>query len=88
VPTLLLAQDKRDNPVAAVLIPLQLTAERAGDELSDTQREAIDEDESPWPAILIPPRRGSEGRQMLVRLQPVPVKRRGLVSDEPEGANA
>ena len=62
MPTQVLTKDQRHNPMLAGLVPMELTAQRAGDKLRDAERQAIDMNLRFQPAILILPDRGFEGR--------------------------
>jgi hypothetical protein len=88
VPALIFAQHKRDNSMAAVLVPFELTAQGTRDEVGYGQRQPIHVHVRAWAAVLILPDARLEGRQMLVRPSPVALQGRRLMSDKPEGANA
>src|SRR5215211_9246131 len=86
VPALVLAQDQRHDPVPVVLVPPKLPAERTRDEISDTEREAVDMHVSGRAALLVLPDGGPERRQVLIGLAPIRVQSRWLMRDKPEGA--
>jgi hypothetical protein len=73
MPTLVFTKHERNDPVPAIPIPVELTAERTGDKFRYAQRQAIDMHLRVWPTILIFPDRGPEGRQMRIGLEPVAV---------------
>jgi len=88
VPALVLTENECHDSVPAVLVPLELTAERTKDEISHAEGKTVDVHVRCRPPFLILPDAGFEGRQMRVGLAPVVVQGRGLMSDKPEGANA
>jgi hypothetical protein len=85
---LVLAENEWDDPVPAISGPLKLPAQRTGDKVRDAERQAIDMHVRSRSAILILPSRGFEGREMLVRPEPVMMQSCRLMSDQPEGANS
>jgi hypothetical protein len=88
MPALILAQDKRDHRVPAVLVPGEMTVQGTCHEVSDTERQPVDMNLCSWAAVLIPPGARLECRKMRVGLTPVALERRRLMSHKPEGAKA
>ena len=88
MPTLVFTKHERDDPMSAIPIPVELTAERTRDKFRDAQRQAIDMHLRVWPTILIFPDRGPEGRQRRIGLEPVAMQGCGLVSNQPKGTDA
>jgi hypothetical protein len=62
VPAYILTKNEWDDPVPAVLVPPQLTAECTGNEVRDAEGEPIHMHLRFQPAILLFPDRGFEGR--------------------------
>jgi len=88
VPALILAQNKRDDSMPAVLVPGELTVQGTRHEVSDTERQPVDMNVLSWAAVLIPPDARPEYRKIRVGLPPVALERRRLMSHKPEGAKA
>jgi hypothetical protein len=61
VPAQILSKDEWDDPVSAIFVPPQLTAECTGNEFSYAEREPVHMHLRFQPAILILPDRGFEG---------------------------
>jgi hypothetical protein len=88
MPAQILPKDERDDRMPAVLVPVELPAERACCEISHGEHQAIDMHVGAGAALLVFPDASLERRQMPVWPTPVALQGSRFMSHEPEGTKA